>query len=179
MSKRCSSTKFAWTSWHQRQYNYILEFHRLHFYSYFHPSLFPPRPFSVVNWWSKWISRDRDQFSPPALRLIIVAVQWRQEGYWQERQHCVYNLIPNATSFALWNWQEILSLEDSAQCLLFEQRRYLCTDCLCNLSCLLLWLAELAHMSSSWPITGSRQLRSLTQYNSTYIAQTQYIVYDV
>ena len=78
MSKRCSSTKFAWTSWHQRQYNYILEFHRLHFYSYFHPSLFPPRPFSVVNWWSKWISRDWDQFSPPALRLIIVAVQWRQ-----------------------------------------------------------------------------------------------------
>ena len=103
MSKRCSSTKFAWTSWHQRQYNYILEFHRLHFYSYFHPSLFPPwlarpRPFSVVNWWSKWISRDRDQFSPPALRLIIVAVQWRQEGYWQEKQNCVYNLLPNTTS---------------------------------------------------------------------------------
>ena len=94
MSKRCSSTKFAWTSWHQRQYNYILEFHRLHFYSYFHPSLFPPRPFSVVNWWSKWISRDRDQFSPPALRLIIVAVHWRQQGYWQDRQNCVYNLIP-------------------------------------------------------------------------------------
>ena len=28
-----------------------------------------------------------------------------------------------------------------------------------RLSCPLLWLAELAHMSSSWPITGSGQLR--------------------
>ena len=112
MSKRCSSTKFAWTSWHQRQYNYILEFHRLHFYSYFHPSLFPPRPFSVVNWWSKWISRDRDQFSPPALRLIIVAVQWRQKGYWQEKQNCVYNLIPNTTSIASQNCQEISEVSD-------------------------------------------------------------------
>ena len=31
-------------------------------------------------------------------------------------------------------------------------------------ACPLLWLAELAYTSSSWPITGRGQLRSLTQY---------------
>ena len=40
----------------------------------------------------------------------------------------------------------------------WEMCGYFCTDCLSDLSCLLLWLAELAHMSSSWPITGSGQL---------------------
>ena len=43
----------------------------------------------------------------------------------------------------------------NTQHLLFECCVYLCTDCLSDLSCLLLWLAELAHMSFSWPITGS------------------------
>ena len=36
--------------------------------------------------------------------------------------------------------------------------RLMYTNCQ-RLSCPLLWLAELAHMSSSWPITGSGQLR--------------------
>ena len=40
--------------------------------------------------------------------------------------------------------------------------RLMHTNCL-RLSCLLLWLAELAHMSSSWPITGSGQLRRRQQ----------------
>ena len=53
--------------------------------------------------------------------------------------HCVPSLI--LTTFVVW-----------AMCRLMH------TNCL-RLSCLLLWLAELAHMSSSWPITGSGQLR--------------------
>ena len=109
MSKRCSSTRFKINSSRMNvltseRDNAIITIATFLFL--FHPSLFPPgarpRPFSVVNWWSKWISRDRDQFSPPALRLIIVAVQWRQQGYRQDRQPCVYNLLPNASSIASW-----------------------------------------------------------------------------
>ena len=42
-----------------------------------------------------------------------------------------------------------------------------------ELSASALWLAELAHMSSSWPITGSGQPRLLTQYTHWHCSITK------
>ena len=69
-------------------------------------------------------------------------------------------LIPNSVSHYYSNYFNTYE----PTMFLFEYRMYFCWD-------LCLWLAELAHMSSSWPITGRGRSKS------TYVAQTQNIVH--